>query len=265
VTVEHSGTEIDSVPGPTNRPRIVGFIPARAESTRFPGKPLADILGKPMIMWVYERSLRSATLSDAYVATDSQEICDAVDRCGGKAIMTSTSHSTGTDRVAEAARSAGLAGGDIAVNIQGDQPLMDPTMVDEVVKPLLEDPSIPMSTLIYRIVREEEINHPNAVKTVFDREGFALYFSRGSIPYYRDDRSSMNYYKHHGIYAYRNDSLQRFAALPHGVLEMSERLEQLRALEYGFRIKVILTEKDSIEVDTPADLQRVREEASKID
>jgi len=183
VTVEHSGTEIDSVPGPTNRPRIVGFIPARAESTRFPGKPLADILGKPMIMWVYERSLRSATLSDAYVATDSQEICDAVDRCGGKAIMTSTSHSTGTDRVAEAARSAGLAGGDIAVNIQGDQPLMDPTMVDEVVKPLLEDPSIPMSTLIYRIVREEEINHPNAVKTVFDREGFALYFSRGTIPY----------------------------------------------------------------------------------
>ncbi|MCA1960259.1 MAG: 3-deoxy-manno-octulosonate cytidylyltransferase [Desulfomonile sp.] len=265
MTLECAGTDFDAVPGRMGRPRIVGFIPARAESTRFPGKPLADILGKPMIMWVYHRSLRSPTLSEAYVATDSQEISDAVCRCGGKAILTSSTHSTGTDRVAEAARAVGLKGSDIAVNIQGDQPLMDPSMVDEVVTPLLDDPAIPMSTLIYRIVRDEEINHPNAVKTVFDREGFALYFSRATIPYYRDDQSSMNYYKHHGIYAYRNDFLQHFATLPHGALEVSERLEQLRALEHGFRIKVVLTEKDSIEVDTPADLQRVRDEASEMD
>jgi len=224
---------------------------------------LADILGKPMIMWVFDRTRCSRMLDDAYVATDSREICDAVRQCGGKAILTSTSHSTGTDRVAEAARSVGLAESDIAVNIQGDQPLMAPTMIDEVVKPLLDDPSIPMSTLIYRIVRDEEVYHPNVVKTVFDREGFALYFSRSTIPYYRDDPSATVYYKHHGIYAYRNDFLQQFATLPHGDLEASERLEQLRALEHGFRIKVIVTDKDSIEVDTPEDLRRVCEEAFK--
>jgi len=265
VTGKFPESESEAMPGPTSHPRIVGFIPARAQSTRYPGKPLADILGRPMIMWVFNRSRRSPMLDDAYVATDSPEILDAVHRCGGKAILTSTEHPTGTDRVAEAARSVGLAASDIAVNIQGDQPLMDPTMIDEVVRPVLDDPTIPMSTLIYRIVRDEEVHHPNAVKTVFDRQGFALYFSRATIPYYRDDLSATLYYKHHGIYAYRNDFLQHFATLPHGGLEQSERLEQLRALEHGFRIKVVVTDKDSIEVDTHEDLQRVREEASKMD
>ncbi len=165
---------------------IVGFIPGRAESTRFPGKPLADILGKPMIVRVLERAERCPLLEAAYVATDSQEILEAVQSHGGKALLTARAHASGTDRIAQAARECGLTGNHIVVNIQGDQPLFDPVMIDEVVQPLLHDPAIPMSTLIYRIVRHEEISDPNAVKTAMDSEGFALYFSRATIPCYRD-------------------------------------------------------------------------------
>jgi 3-deoxy-manno-octulosonate cytidylyltransferase (CMP-KDO synthetase) len=157
-----------------------------------------------------------------------------------------------------------LRGSDIAVNIQGDQPLFDPVMIEEVVRPLLQEGSIPMSTLIYRIVRDEEITHPNAVKTVMDREGFALYFSRATIPHFGGSKVPPEYFKHHGIYAYRNDFLQRFCELPRGILERAERLEQLRALENGYRIKVVVTDKDSIEVDTPEDLERVRETYAKM-
>jgi 3-deoxy-manno-octulosonate cytidylyltransferase (CMP-KDO synthetase) len=244
---------------------IIGFIPARAESTRFPGKPLADILGKPMIVRVLERALRSELLQEVYIATDSQQIMDAVVSHGGRAILTAAEHRSGSDRIAEAARLVGMKDSDIVVNVQGDQPLFDPTMVREVVDPLLGDASIPMSTLIYKIVRDEEITHPNAVKTVMDSEGFALYFSRSTIPYFRPS-SGLDpvYYKHHGIYAYRNDFLQQFSRLPRGYLERAEGLEQLRALEHGFRIKVVVTEKDSIEVDTPEDLRRVRETYEKM-
>ena len=178
--------------------------------------------------------------------------------------MTAREHLSGTDRIAQAARDIGLSGSDIAVNIQGDQPLFDPGMIDEVVRPLLAEPSVPMSTLIYRIVRDEEILHPNAVKTVMDREGFALYFSRATIPHFSSSKVAPEYYKHHGIYAYRNDFLQRFSELPQGLLERAERLEQLRALENGYRIKVVITDKDSIEVDTPEDLERVRETYGKM-
>jgi len=244
--------------------RIVGFIPGRAESTRFPGKPLADICGKPMILRVLERAVRSPLLDSAYVATDSEEILAEVQRHGGKALMTSSSHSSGTDRIAEAARFVGLRANDIAVNIQGDQPLFESTMIEEVVAPLVEDPTIPMSTLIYEIIRDEEVTHPNAVKTVVDTEGFALYFSRATIPFFRDRDLRPVYYKHHGIYAYRNNFLQRFACLPTGFMERAERLEQLRALENGFRIKTVITDKDSIEVDTPEDLERVRETYRKM-
>jgi 3-deoxy-manno-octulosonate cytidylyltransferase (CMP-KDO synthetase) len=244
--------------------KVVGFIPARAESTRFQGKPLADILGKPMIVRVMERALKSRVLEDVFVATDSDQIMLAVQRHEGKALLTSKDHRSGTDRASEAARKIGLAPSDIVVNVQGDQPLFDPVMVDEVVQPLLDDDAVPMSTLIYRIIREEEITHPNAVKTVMDREGFALYFSRATIPFFRDDKTSPIYFKHHGIYAYRNDFLQTFSRLPQGPLERAEGLEQLRALENGFRVKVVLTDKDSIEVDTPEDLQRVRETYRKM-
>jgi 3-deoxy-manno-octulosonate cytidylyltransferase (CMP-KDO synthetase) len=210
-----------------------------------------------MIMWVVDRASLSPLLNEVYVATDSLEILQSVRDHGGKALLTSETHSSGTDRVAEAARSVGLADQDIAVNIQGDQPLFDPVMVEEVVRPLMDDALIPMSTLVYRIVREEEVHHPNAVKTVIDTEGFALYFSRATIPFFREEPSAGVYYKHHGIYAYRNDFLQRFASLPPTPLETAERLEQLRALEHGYRIKTVLTDKDSIEVDTPEDLDRV--------
>ena len=243
--------------------RIIGFIPARIQSTRFPGKPLADILGKPMIMWVFDAARRSALLDDVYVATDSDSILQAVKNQGGKALMTSSHNRSGTDRVADAARCIGLGEQDIAVNIQGDQPLVEASMIEEVVRPLLDDDTIPMSTLIYKIVRDEEITHPNAVKTVMDPEGFAIYFSRATIPFFRGAKESPVYYKHHGIYAYRNDFLQKFAELPPGELETAEQLEQLRAIEYGFRVKAVITEKDSIEVDTPDDLARVRDELSK--
>jgi 3-deoxy-manno-octulosonate cytidylyltransferase (CMP-KDO synthetase) len=239
--------------------KIIGFIPARAQSTRFPGKPLADILGRPMIMRVFERAIKSSLLNQVYVATDSREILKAVEGHGGRAILTSLNHVSGTDRIAEAAREVGLSRDDIAVNVQGDQPLFDPIMVEQVVRPLLDNPEIPMSTLIYKIVRDEEITHPNAVKTVIDHQNFAIYFSRATIPCFGDSSVEAVYYKHHGIYAYRNDFLQVFAKLPQGNLEKAERLEQLRALENGYRIKLVITEKDSVEVDTPADLERVRE------
>jgi len=225
---------------------------------------MADIHGKPMIMRVFDRTCSARILSDVYVATDSEAIYTSVLQHGGRAVMTSAAHPSGTDRIAEAAARIGLGSEDIAVNVQGDQPLLEPSMINEVVEPLLLDPSIPMSTLIYKIVRDEEIYHPNAVKTVFDREGFALYFSRATIPFFRDKEQPPVYYKHHGIYAYRNDFLQRFVKLSQTYLEKAERLEQLRALEHGFRVKVVVTGKDSIEVDTVEDLQRVRETYGKM-
>jgi 3-deoxy-manno-octulosonate cytidylyltransferase (CMP-KDO synthetase) len=217
-----------------------------------------------MIVRVLERSLKSDLVDGVYVATDCEEILQAVEAFGGKAILTARDHACGTDRIAQAARELGLDADDVVVNVQGDQPLFEPEMIDEVVGPLLEDASIPMSTLIYKIVRDEEIHHPNAVKTAVDAEGFALYFSRATIPFYREGSMEPVYYKHHGIYAYRNNFLQVFAGLPQGSLERSEHLEQLRALEHGFRIKVVITDKDSVEVDTPEDLERVRETYGKM-
>ena len=239
--------------------RVVCVIPSRYESSRFPGKPLADLCGKPMIQHVYERVLRAKTVTEAAVATDDRRIFDAVEKFGGRAIMTAGRHRSGTDRIAEAATVLNLDENDIVVNIQGDQPIFEPAQVDEVVAPLLADASIPMSTLIYRIVREEEITHPNAVKTVFDKDHFALYFSRSTIPYDRDGVYEVNYYKHHGIYAYRRHFLDTFSRLPQGILEKLEALEQLRALEHGYRIKVVETAHDSVEVYTPAELTRVKE------
>ncbi len=238
--------------------QVVCIIPSRYESTRFPGKPIADLCGKPMIQHVYERVLRAKSVSFAAVATDDERIFAAVNAFGGRAVMTSARHRSGTDRIAEAVETLALDENAIVVNIQGDQPLFEPVQVDEVVAPLMEDPSIPMSTLIYRIVRDEEITHPNAVKTVFDDHYFALYFSRATIPFVRDGGCKADYYKHHGIYAYRRPFLRTFTALPEGILERLEALEQLRALEHGHRIKVVITAHDSVEVDTPAELERVR-------
>ncbi|MBW6487179.1 MAG: 3-deoxy-manno-octulosonate cytidylyltransferase [Syntrophobacterales bacterium] len=238
-------------------PKIVCVIPSRYQSSRFPGKPLADLCGKPMIQHVYERALHARDVSLAIVATDDERIFKAVEGFGGNAVMTSAALRSGTDRIAAAVENIGLADDDIVVNIQGDQPLFEPRQIGEVVAPLLADPSLPMSTLIYRIVRAEEIVHPNAVKVAFDHNGFALYFSRATIPFVRDQGKQAEYFKHHGIYAYRRDFLRIFAGLPDGTLENLESLEQLRVLEYGYRIKVIETIHDSVEVDTPEELARV--------
>ena len=220
---------------------IVCIIPSRYESSRFPGKPLADLYGKPMIQHVYERVAQAKAVPYVAVATDDQRIFDAVKIFGGNAIMTATTHRSGTDRISEAIKTLNLASDAIVVNIQGDQPIFEPVQVDEVIQPLVDDPAIVMSTLIYKIILEEEITHPHAVKVAFDNDGFALYFSRATIPFVRDKKLKADYYKHHGIYAYRRDFLDIFTGLPEGKLEKLEALEQLRALEYGYKIKVVIT------------------------
>ncbi|MFA4917413.1 MAG: 3-deoxy-manno-octulosonate cytidylyltransferase [Syntrophales bacterium] len=238
--------------------KVICIIPSRYHSTRFEGKPLADICGKPMIQHVYERASCSEIVSYTAVATDDKRIFAAVQNFGGHAIMTSPDHKSGTDRIAEAVSTLNVDEQDVIVNIQGDQPVFEPSQIGEVARPLLDDPFLPMSTLIYRIVRDEEITHPNAVKVVFDRNHFALYFSRSTIPHVRDHEQHASYYKHHGIYAYRKNFLDTFARLEEGCLERLESLEQLRAMEHGYRIKVVETKHDSIEVDTPEDINRVR-------
>ncbi len=238
---------------------VIAIIPARYESNRFRGKPLAKIAGKPMIQHVVERAQGVPLLSRVVVATDDTRIGDCVQSFGGEYVLTRGDHVSGSDRLAEAAELLGISEHDVVVNIQGDQPLFPPEVVEQVARPLLDDPSLPMSTLIYRIVRPEEIGDPNHVKTVFDRNHDALYFSRAPIPFQRNpgEGPAPTYYKHLGFYAYRKGFLLTFVALPEGEWERFEKLEQLRALEYGYRIKVTLTEHDSIEVDTPEDLQRV--------
>ena len=239
----------------------MAIIPARYQSNRFPGKPLAPILGKPLIQHVYERARAASLLSRVAVATDDERIAECVRSFGGEVVMTRSDHVSGTDRLAEAATILDISEHDVVVNIQGDQPLFPVQVVEQVAMPLLEDPSLPMATLIYKIVRKEEIDDPNHVKTVFDRNGNALYFSRSSIPFQRnpDEKIAPTYYKHLGFYGYRKGFLLTFVGLPEGEWERFEKLEQLRALEYGYTIKVVLTEHDSIEVDTPEDLRRVEE------
>jgi 3-deoxy-manno-octulosonate cytidylyltransferase (CMP-KDO synthetase) len=246
------------------KPIIVAIIPSRFGSTRFPGKSLALIRDKPMVQWVYERAKRSALLDRVIVATDDNRILKAVAAFGGEAVMTSTGHATGTDRIAEVARALEC---DIVVNVQGDEPLIDPDMIDAAVRPLAEDRTLPMGTLAKLITDPAEARDPNVVKVVMDGNGFALYFSRAPIPWDRDGwagRTSLTdlgaggpRYKHIGLYVYRRDFLLAYAAMPQTPLEMTEKLEQLRALEQGHRIKVVVTERESFGVDIPGDLSKI--------
>lgn len=245
--------------------KAIGIIPARYASTRLEGKVLLDIAGKPMIQHVYERSSQSTLLAEVYVATDDPRILSAVERFGGKAHLTSPLHPSGTDRVAELAAKLEA---DIVVNIQGDEPLISPQMIESAILPLLGDCSVQMSTLCRRITDPQEVFDPNVVKVVQNREGFALYFSRSPIPFHRDlwkgSGASIEYgggvvcYKHFGLYAYRKDFLLRFSGLKPTPLERIEQLEQLRALENGYEIKVVESEEETIGVDTEQDLERVR-------
>ena len=237
--------------------KIIAFIPSRYESTRFPGKPLALIAGKPMIQHVYERTLSSVHVADAFVATDDERIFQCVRGFGGKAVMTGPTHPSGTDRIAEAALQLGLEDHDLVVNVQGDQPTFDPSCLPDLLDPFQEGSDILMSTLMIRMREREEIENPNNVKVVTDRKGFALYFSRSPIPFYRDTGDNQGVYKHLGFYAYPVHFLKVFASLSPGPLESAEKLEPLRALEHGFKIKVEETRFDSIEVDTPKDIAKV--------
>jgi 3-deoxy-manno-octulosonate cytidylyltransferase (CMP-KDO synthetase) len=237
--------------------RITAFIPARYESTRFPGKPLAAIAGKPMIQHVYERACSCEDIAAVVVATDDGRILREVRRFGGKAVLTAAKHLSGSDRIAEAALAMGLEDVDLVVNIQGDQPLFEPSSVADLIRPFRrEGEEIPMSTLQHRIVDREEIEDPNIVKVVTDRNGWALFFSRRPIPFYRDPGSEPIFYKHLGFYAQRLWFLKAFASLPPGDLESAEKLEQLRVLENGYRIKVVETLHDSIEIDTYKDIEK---------
>ena len=238
--------------------KVFGIIPARYGSTRLPAKVLADIAGKPLIQHVYERARRSPALDRLAVATDDDRVFQRVLSFGGEAVKTSPAHPSGTDRAAEAARILEAGDGDLIVNIQADQPLFESGMIDEIVAPFREDPGIEMSALVYPLQGGQELLNPGVVKVVVDQQGFALYFSRSPIPFIQPGGSPPRFFKHIGPYAYRLRFLLEFTRLPRGVLEKSESLEQLRALEHGHRIRIVETRFDSQEVDTPEDLEKVR-------
>jgi len=246
--------------------KIVAVIPARYHSSRLPGKPLAEIGGEPMIRWVYERAKKARWVNEVWVATDDQRIYKVVKRFGGNCQITSSEHQSGTDRIAEIAKEK--KDWEIIINVQGDEPLIDPGMIEEVILSFKDNPSIYMCTLKREIKTVEELINPNVVKVVTDQEGYALYFSRSPIPYCRNIwpdikgievlPSSHWIFKHIGLYGYKRDFLLHFAQLPPTPLEKIEQLEQLRALENGYKIKVEKTEKDSLGVDNFQDLERVR-------
>lgn len=233
--------------------KIIGIIPSRYSSTRLPGKPLIPIKGKPMIQRVYEQALKSKLIHKVIVATDDSRIYDCVKGFGGEVVMTSIKHTSGTDRIYEASRKIIC---DIVVNIQGDEPYIDPGNIDKAIQPLLKEKKINVSTLAIRFRNVRDLEDINKVKVVMDENNFALYFSRSVIPFDMQ-RLSVNkvaYYKHIGLYVYRKNFLEKFAQMKKTNLEKTEKLEQLRILGNGEKIKVVITNKDSFSVDTLEDL-----------
>jgi 3-deoxy-manno-octulosonate cytidylyltransferase (CMP-KDO synthetase) len=237
---------------------IIGVIPARYKSSRLEGKPLADIHGKSMVQHVYERAKRSSALDDLLVATDDERIRDTVLSFGGKAMMTGAAHRSGTDRVAEAVRGMDV---DVVVNIQGDEPMLDPAMLTELVEPFRKGTEAGIVTLKKRVLRESDFEDLGVVKVVADPAGYAFYFSRSLIPFPRVRTAKFGVFEHLGLYAYTREALMRLAALPPSDLEEIEGLEQLRALENGIRILVVETasRQEMLSVDTQADLERARQ------
>jgi 3-deoxy-manno-octulosonate cytidylyltransferase (CMP-KDO synthetase) len=238
----------------------IGVIPARYEASRFAGKVLADINGKPMIQRVWERAKKAKLLDDLIIAADDDRIIRAVKEFGGKVIFTAKGHPSGTDRLKEVVNPLDV---DIIVNIQADEPIIHPSMIDSLVSTLMDDKDLVMASLMRKIEDASEIDNPNVVKVVVDKNNFALYFSRLPIPFARDKRDPASgqkliYYKHIGLYAYTKDFLFIFAGLPQSLLEKQEKLEQLRVLENGYKIKMVETKYDTIGVDTPEDLEEVK-------
>ena len=236
---------------------VLAVIPARFASTRLPGKPLVPLGGKPMIERVWDRVRQAASVSGVLVATDDERIRGAVEAFGGQAVMTRPDHRTGTERIAEVA--AARKDVDIFVNVQGDEPLIEPAAIDEAVAAIQDDPEVNVSTLAVPIANPADIMDPNVVKVVLDFDGNALYFSRAPIPWVRDRTGPVHarHLKHLGLYAFRRAALLEFATFPQGDLERIEQLEQLRWLENGYPIRVAETEHDSVSVDVPEDVARV--------
>jgi 3-deoxy-manno-octulosonate cytidylyltransferase (CMP-KDO synthetase) len=236
--------------------KVVVVIPARYASTRLPGKPLVSLAGRPMIEHVLLRAKQAQTVQRVLVATDDARIADAVKACGGEAVMTRSDHRTGTERVAEV---AAREEGDVFVNVQGDEPLIDPVSIDTAVGALLEEPAAQLATIATPVRHMGDIMDPNVVKTVLDFDGNALYFSRAPIPWVRDTQSKVRvkYWKHLGLYAFQRDALLEYPTLPVGELERVEQLEQLRWLENGWKIRVAEVAHDAVSVDVPEDVTRV--------
>ncbi len=237
---------------------VIGVIPARYSSTRFEGKVLADILGKPMIQHVWERAKQARLLDDVIIACDHELVASAARGFGAKVVFTSKAHDCGTDRISEVVNPLDVR---IVINIQGDEPLIQPSVIDSVASALLDNKDISMATLMKRITAQELIDDPNVVKVVVDKNNFALYFSRATIPHLaaNSEVEKPVYFKHIGLYGYTKDFLFTYKNLPVSNLEKTEKLEQLRVLEEGFRIKVIETNFDTVGVDTPEDLEKVKE------
>lgn len=247
---------------------ILGIIPARFASTRLLGKPLADIGGKPMIIHTYESALKSKLLNEVVIAVDDDKVMRVCNEHGARVLMTPKNIATGSDRIACVAKEFPAA--KIIVNIQGDEPFIKGEMIDQAIEPLLFDKSVNVSTLARLIDDVEDLKSPSIPKVVFDYNNFAMYFSRSTIPFVRDARSAMDklqkaeIYKHVGLYVYRRDSLFKFTQLEPTDLEKAEKLEQLRMLENGFKIKIVVTEYDNLAVDTPDDLERARKYYSSL-
>ena len=232
--------------------KTAAIIPARMGSTRFPGKVLALLGGKPIVQWVWERT-KASKADEVIVASDSEEVIRAVEAFGGKAQMTSPNHPSGSDRIWEVASKLDC---DIIINVQGDEPFMEPSVIDRLIDVMQETPAPDMATVVVPSTREQIANNPNSPKVVVAADNTALYFSRSPIPFLREGGTDMPLYKHWGIYAYSRAALNRFVSLPESPLEKCEKLEQLRALENGMKIKVIQTNFQSIGIDTPEDLER---------
>lgn len=233
---------------------VIGVIPARFSSARFAGKVLADLGGKPVVQHVWENARKSKMLDELIIASDDERVLRAATNFGAKAVYTSPDQPSGSDRLIEVINPMDVK---VVINIQGDEPMVRPEMIDDLARAVLDNKDVYMATLAKKIEDKEEINNPNVVKVVKDKNGFALYFSRSVIPYPRYDTISA-YYKHIGLYAYTKDFLFQFKNLAKSYLEMTEGLEQLRVLESGYKIKVIETKFDTIGIDTPEDLEKAR-------
>lgn len=237
--------------------KIISMIPARYSASRFPGKLMQDLNGKPVILRTYEATVATNLFDDVFVVTDSDIIYNEIVNNGGKAIMSIKEHESGSDRIAEAVENLNV---DVVINVQGDEPFTDEESLKKLIQVFKEDDKkeVDLASLMVHITNAEEINNPNTVKVIIDTFDFALYFSRNPIPFLRDESINVKYYKHKGVYAFRKEALLDFYRLPMLTLEAAEKLEQLRYLEYGKRIKMVETDVQGIEIDTPEDLERAK-------